>query len=260
MALGLHFSAVPRMQSKTRFLIISFVILTLFGWSRESIFSSRSEDSSSGVSEPVPVSPQLRLIEYLDRIVQGEIASPGKARPRGLSSDLLLIPKELAEHYEVRLRRDAEGLQRFEVRAIPRKNSLIKQVIAINESFEVKSNERVPDPRSTYLRLLAMKHLRKVRDAQPGAAPGPEESVFRGYFSYEARANSQGQRIAVAHGIRHPVMGAVLEIGTQEEDGREVEQLLSELMEQSDQPASRAPAASAQTTQSQELEIIRMTE
>ncbi len=138
------------------------------------------------------------------------------------------IPSKVSESYEVRVVEASET--RLLISAFETESGSEKQgdLASIDQFYHLEANFAPPMPRPEFLRVQAQKHLRLVKDAQPGLMVS-EEGVYKDYFRYEIREDSRGNRVAFAVGIRPPVMGVQLESNDSDSGGGgSSEEMLSE--------------------------------
>lgn len=84
--------------------------------------------------------------------------------------------------------------------------------VTIDQDFKIQSNFEIPLPKPEHLRFQALRHLVLLSEAPRGQRI-EEQGVFRGYFQYEVQESAEGRKLAVARGIRAPVIGLQLEGG-----------------------------------------------
>ena len=177
--------------------------------------ASRQAQSGSAPDAAVPfrsMAQQRELLETLDKIVsyQHYYRSVYGHFTKILSKTGASIPKAIGSIYEIRV--SEATTERLLVSAFSEVDGKSMDQVTIDEDYVVKASFPLPPPRSEFLRLQAAKYLRALLESPEGQLPG-ERGVFKGYFKYELRRDSENQKIAFAVGIRPPVLGAQLEVG-----------------------------------------------
>jgi hypothetical protein len=223
------------------FFIIFFALLTPLAW-----LSGRTETSTapnftlSSGGEPVSGIQSLRsgglpglessaensqraeLIETLDRLVAYEhyYHSVYGHYTKLVSRLGLPISKELSELYDIRV---SEAFQeRLVITAFSEVAGRTQDLVSIDQEYAVHASFALPAPRSDYLKSLAFKQLRILRDS-PTEPDLVEQGVFKGFFHFEQKLDSEGRKVALAVGVKAPVTGIQLELRAGEEKVAELE-------------------------------------
>lgn len=208
------------MLRKYSFILMLCCWLAFLAWrsERTQIQPRAAEPKSLVLEHPSvgagPESGEHRLdaIELLDRIVAYEhyYRSVYGHFTKFLSRFGVSIPASVSGWYEIRVV-EADG-DRLLVTAISEVAGRTVDQISIDQDYRLRSNFPLPPPRADYLRVLALKQLRLLRDAPDGRSSA-ETGAFRDFFRYDVRTDSSSQRVAFAVGIRPPVLGVQLELG-----------------------------------------------
>lgn len=167
----------------------------------------------AGIGSPVRTMVQQReLLETLDKIVsyQHYYRSVYGHFTKILSRTGASIPKAISSIYEIRV--SEATTDRLLISAFSEVAGKSVDQVTIDDDYVIKASFPLPPPRPEYMRLQAAKFLRALLEAPEGQVPS-ESGVFKGYFKYELRRDSENQKIAFAVGIRPPVLGAQLEVG-----------------------------------------------
>lgn len=204
-----------------RYLFIPFALLSIaaLGWWGSSIQGGSStalpgKIGGAAHSKPTESSleARLELLELLDRMVSYEhyYRSVYGQFTKLLSRTGVWLPRLVADVYEVRVAEASSD--RLLITAVSEHGGRTADLVSIDQDFRLRASFPVPDPRSEYLRILAIRHLRMLQ-----AAPSPEtveeQGVFRGYFRYSVDRDSKGGRVVRAEGLRGPATGMKLELG-----------------------------------------------
>lgn len=209
------------MGRRYSFLVIFFALLTPLAW-----WSGRVETSNASVpahpierfGEPgAELSQRRELLEVLDRLVAYEhyYRSVYGHFTKLISRLGYPIPPGLSDIYEVRVSEAAH--ERLLITAFSEVDGRTRDLVSVDQDYEVRASFDLPAPRPEYLKSLALKQLRLLRDAPFGQSI-EEQGLFRGYFRYELRQDSQDRKNALAVGIKAPVVGIQLELGAETEE------------------------------------------
>ena len=212
------------MKQRLIFVTSLFVLTSALGWWAQSIQGVSTSNSfalemtsdkdslaqsSRGIQD---ASLRRDLLEVLDHLVAYELyyRSVYGRFTKILNRVGVTIPHSVAQAYEIHvMEASADHLL---VTAFSEVEGRIVDQLSMNQNYDVHANFKLPLPRSDYLRSHATKHLRLLRETT--AASGVEEQgVYKDYFRYEVRSDSQDRRVAFAVGIRPPVVGMQLEYG-----------------------------------------------
>lgn len=207
------------MARRYSFFILFFTVLAPLAWWSDQV---RVVEVASGslASEPseYDASRRLDLVETLDRLVAYEhyYRSVYGHFTQRLSRLGYALPVELTDTYEIHVSEASRG--RLVICATSEINGQILDRVSIDQSYVVRANFTLPEPRTEHLKALAFKQLRALRDAPAGAAQADleERGVFSGYFQFETHQDLGGRKIASAVGIKPPVVGLRLELGTED--------------------------------------------
>jgi hypothetical protein len=172
------------------------------------------------LERPAEVSQQAALIETLDRLVAYEhyYRSVYGHFTKLVTRLGYPIPKELSELYDVHV--SEASRERLVITAfseVAGAGGGTQDLVSIDQDYELHASFALPAPRAEYLKSLAFKRLRAMRDAQGGASP-EEQGVFKGFFRFEQRLDSRDRRVAFAVGVKAPVVGAQLELGPDDQE------------------------------------------
>lgn len=207
------------MRERTFF---ALVLLLLFGtmasWSHRLEnrlarvqVSSEGRRATATVAEPISRAQSRRdLLEVLDRLVAYEhyYHSVYGHFTKLIHRTGFVIPSQILANYAVHVseasddRLVAFGTSELEGRTV--------DVVSVDQDFRVQANFPLPAPRADFLKAQAVRHLRQLREAPQGQLI-EEQGIFRGFFKYEVRKDSQDRRVAFAVGLRAPVLGMQLE-------------------------------------------------
>lgn len=154
---------------------------------------------------------RIEVIELLDRIVAYEhyYRSVYGHFTQILNRVGMSVPASVSSQYAVTVV-EAAG-DRLLVTAVSELGGKVADQISIDQDFRLRANFSLPPPRPDYLKALALKQLRQLRDAPEGRTP-VETGVFRDYFRYDVRNDANSRRVAFAVGVRPPVVGLQLEL------------------------------------------------
>ncbi len=157
------------------------------------------------------------LLETLDRVVSYEhyYRSVYGHYTRFLNRIGYSIPRAVSEIYEIRVAEASP--HRLVLAAFSELDGRIEDFVTIDDRFRVRAGFELPSPRPEYLRSVAQRHLRALRDAGEGKLP-EETGIFTGFFQYATQRDQGGKRAYVALGVRAPVTGIQVELGA---DGAE---------------------------------------
>lgn len=222
------------MLRRYSFLILLTWMLSLLGWWTQSLKGS-SEAHRRGVASlqasktdpeiPIEETPleastgkssvthRRELIEALDRLVayQHYYHSVYGHYTKMLHRIGFEIPSNVAGTYEIRV---AEAsVDHLLVTAFSEEGGRVSDRVSIDQGYRLQANFPVPPPRPEYLRARTQKHLRLLVEAPLGQVI-EEEGVYRGYFEFGAQTDSENRRVVFAIGIRPPVLGLQLEMGS----------------------------------------------
>ena len=92
-----------------------------------------------------------------------------------------------------------------------------QDLVSIDQDYEIHASFALPAPRPDYLKSLAFKQLRSLRDAPVGQDFG-EQGVYKGFFRFEQKLDLQGHKDAFAVGIKPPVVGIQLELRAEDQE------------------------------------------
>jgi hypothetical protein len=207
---------------------IVFLILSALAWWSTRVESSiprdlQAEPLAAG-EVPLPetigreATTRRQLVEVLDRLVayQHYYHSVYGRFTKLLSRVGYSVPREVSEHYEIRVVEATEA--HLLITAMTEVDGKVTDLVSIDQDFAVKSNASLPTPQKDYLKIVAMRHLRALRDAPAGQII-EEQGVFKGYFKYEVRQDSQDRKVAFAVGVRQPVLGLQVEVQARGQEG-----------------------------------------
>lgn len=198
-------------------LFLALVLLSVGGlasgskdWDQGPILGFRMLASSRGVASPVQ-SLRQELLETLDRLAayEGYYRSVYGHYTKILGRTGLSISPRLAEAYDIRVQEASRD--RFLILASSERDGRLADFVSVDHLHRVHANFRLPEPSSDYLRQHAERQLRRLaREGRPERFR--ESGIFQGYFRFDARLNSNGERVAVAQGIAGPVKGLEFEL------------------------------------------------
>jgi hypothetical protein len=159
-------------------------------------------------------SPETRrqLIEVLDRLVsyQQYYREVYGHYTRLLGRIGYAIPDPVSRVFEVRVLE--ASTDRLLITAFSEEDGKTADVLTIDQDFRLQANFELPAPSPEFLRAQAYRLLRAYRDSDRSAPPA-ENGIYRGYFRFALRSDSQDRRTALATGTRAPVEGVQLELG-----------------------------------------------
>ena len=212
------------------FLTLCFVSVPLLSyWSAHGGHDSGGPGSRAGsVASHASNFMRRELVQLLDRMVRAEKsfqAAHGRFT-RVLSQLEVQMPAHLAHIYEITVLESAPDRLRLAARSDGGNTGLILDLITIDQDFRTEANFLIPTPDADYLRELARRNLSELAaaaQADPGvweaegdeAESGIEASVYRGFFDYLVKFDSQKRAIAVALGRMDPVQGLRLELDSE---------------------------------------------
>ncbi|MGZ3699143.1 MAG: hypothetical protein ACXWPM_00945 [Bdellovibrionota bacterium] len=202
------------MFQRFSFIPVVFCLMAALAWwsSRVSV-SSDLEVTASGLPASVTVEHRQDLVEALEKIVSYEhyYRTVYGHFTKILSRTGFMVPEYLAGIYDIRV---AEAsADRLLVTAISETEGKKFDLASMDQLFQLHSNFEIPPPHLEHLRAHAFKRLRELRDSG-GTAVAEEASLHSGYFRYEIQSDSKDQATGRAIGIRAPVLGLQLEIGS----------------------------------------------
>jgi hypothetical protein len=219
------------MAQRYSFIVVLSFLLGAIGWWSDHIRSL--QDSVPAEAEGLSAEgdgihrfgAHRELIELLDRMVSYEhyYRSVYGRFTTDLGRIGVGVPRLFREQYQ--LRAVEVSHDRLVITASSESNGRLGDLVSIDQDFRLHASFPVPAPRLQYLKSQAFKHLRSLRDA-PGGQLHEEQGVYRGYFSYEIRHDMKDRRVAVATGVRAPVVGVELEMG----QGMEMADVEAELL------------------------------
>jgi hypothetical protein len=224
------------MARRYSFFVIFLAILIPLSWWSNRIETSGEQISARSVLNAFQEPPNLQirgehpaeddqrreLMEVLDRLVAYEhyYRSVYGHFTKLVSRLGYSVPAELSEVYDIRV--SEASRDRLILSAQSEINGRQQQdMVTVDQSYEVHSSFVPPVPRPEYLKGLALKQLRVLRDAPIGQAH-EELGVFTGYFHYEQLKDSQNRKVVTAVGLKPPVLGVQLELGSGEPEISEV--------------------------------------
>jgi hypothetical protein len=232
-----------------RVMLHRYSIVVVFGcmlagvnWWAQSLGSQSVRDLASASLAPTPQmqsNKRRELLEVLDRLVsyQHYYRSVYGHFTKILNRVGVVIPRGISENYEIQI--VEATAERLVIEAISEENGKVTDQVSIDQNYQLKANFKLPPPRPEFLRTMALKHLRTLRESPQGQSMG-EPGVYRGYFHYEVKRDSQELKVALASGIRPPVLGLQLELGPQDVAPHELDPVLSggEESAEADQPVT----------------------
>ncbi len=208
------------LQKYTFIPVISFLLLGLAFWSTRMTPTLSFSDGALVLEEASSVSlpRQSELVETLDRIVAYEhyYFSVYGHFTKLLNRIGYKPPRNLSESYDIRVVEATND--RLLVTAFSEVNGKTRDLASIDQGYRIHATFAVPKPRPEYLKVVAFKHLRLLRNALAGGNSS-EESVFKGYFRYSVTTDSKNERVASAVGLRSPVEKVELELNSQKDLG-----------------------------------------
>jgi hypothetical protein len=191
--------------------------------------STEAIQSAAVGAESAEVSRQRQLFEFLDSWVQRQRhhrAVFGHYAETFVQLKLE-IPEALRDVVDFRVLESSS--ERFLGSALLLTSSVGQHRrlrVTVDQDFRVRSTFKIPEPRSDYLKELALRHLRLLSQSG-GNSVLEERSVFRGWFRYVRAASrkisSPGvasgsedrvltEKLFTATGVRAPVRGLKLEL------------------------------------------------
>lgn len=210
------------MRQKCFFIIFIILSIAAIGWWGKCVpgASSSEEFSRSQVThteqgldiELSNESLRRELLEVLDRLVTYEryYRSIYGRFTKMVSRVGLTIPLRLTQAYQIQV--IEATTDQLLISAFTESGNEKLEQVSIDQNYEVRANFKIPMPRADYLRVQAIKHLRQLRDLNIGQKI-EERGIFKGYFRFEVRKDSENRRVAFAVGVRPPVVGMQLEQG-----------------------------------------------
>jgi hypothetical protein len=140
------------------------------------------------------------------------------------------VPAHLSDLYDIRIAEASKD--KLLVTATVDDEGKVKDVISIDQDYQVRANFTLPEPSVGYIKERALKHLRLLQTAPQGQGIS-EVGVFKGFFSYSHRFSSKNEKTYQAVGIKAPVQDVHLELKEQDALGDSWNQetgILSELL------------------------------
>ena len=125
------------------------------------------------------------------------------------------LPAGLSDIYDVRVSEASHD--RLVISALSELDGRTKDMISIDQNYEVRASFAVPAPRPEYLKGLAFKQLRALRDS-PTEKTVAEQGVYRGFFRFDQKLDSQDRKLGYAVGVKVPVIGVELELGADDQE------------------------------------------
>lgn len=168
--------------------------------------------NAAGDSFVLEASQRRELLEVLDRMVAYQhyyhsVYGTFTRLPQKTGYD---VPRSVASRYEIRVTEATPD--RLLVTASSEVGGRAVDLASIDQDYRVQANFALPLPRPEYLRSAAYRHLRALRELPKGQII-EEQGVFKGFFRFEVKQDSNDQKGAFAVGIRPPVLGMQLEYG-----------------------------------------------
>ena len=203
------------MGRRYSFIVVILLLLTgMSWWSAKLNYSARrAAGAGKNFQGPVALESQRReLLETLDRVVayQHYYRSVYGHFTQLLGRVGFSVPRKIEEQYDIRVTEASRD--RLVLTAISEFEGQTQDRVSVNQDFSLQANFPIPLPRPEYLRAQALKHLRLLGESM--ATQLPElQGVYRDYFRFEIRTNSESNRSISATGIRSPVLGQQLEWG-----------------------------------------------
>jgi hypothetical protein len=195
------------MERRRRFaLLCSLSVATLAIWSAQ-----LSSVRGPGPGNPGTVPTRQQLLETLDRIVtyEGYFRSVYGSYTRILGQLGVEIPPPLLQGYAIHVQEVTPD--RIRVSAVAEANGQVSDWFTLDQDYQLYSASAAPPPRLEYLKAVAIKKLRRARE-DPATLAEPEPSVYRGYFQYQLRSDSEGRPVAIAFGVRSPALSVRIEL------------------------------------------------
>lgn len=155
------------------------------------------------------------LLETLDRLVilENYYHSIYGHYTQVLNHAGFSVPARLSRHYEIRVASAARD--HFQVTAFSEDHGHIQDRVWVDQFFRVTANFSLPTPSVEYLKLRAAQQLKILSEQKP-VQVFPEKGIFTGYFQYEVRRDSENRPVAIATGVKSPVLGVQLEAGSKQ--------------------------------------------
>lgn len=168
--------------------------------------------------EPELPAPELderraELLGVLDRVVLQQHLYRAKSGhfTQILSRLSYTIPERVSQNYEIRI--SAVASDRFVLMALSERRGKVVDVVSVDQDYHVRANFTLPEPGRKYLQAQAELHLQRIQNAiHPEKLE--EFGIFRGYFKYSVRSDSRDRKIAIAEGIRAPVLGLQVQLSS----------------------------------------------
>jgi hypothetical protein len=216
------------MARRYSFLILFLAALSPLAWWSEQVRPIQASQAPVTLAAAAAMTEQRReLLEALDRLVAYEhyYRSVYGHFTVLLSRLGYPLPAQLVETYEVHVTEASEG--RLLITAVSESNGQVRDRISVDQNYEVTANFQVPEPRPEYLKAIALRQLRVLQDAPVGKPISSleERGIFSGYFKFELRRDPQDRKVVVAEGLRAPVAGLHLELGSETTDFAEIGQI-----------------------------------
>lgn len=152
------------------------------------------------------------LLEALDRLITYELyyRSIYGRFTKLMSRVGMTLPQRVSQVYQIQI--VEATADRLRIAAFSDAERGKPEYVTVDQDFKIQANFKIPLARVEYLRFQAMKHLRQLSHTQLGQSI-EEQGLFKGYFRFEVRPDSEGQKVAFAVGIRQPVVGVRLQYG-----------------------------------------------
>jgi hypothetical protein len=153
---------------------------------------------------------RVSLLKILDRIASHEhyYHSVYGRYTRVLGQLGVEIPESVARIYEIEVQQ--ANADRFLLTAFSEASGQAADLVTLDHLDRVRANFPIPEPDTDYLKAYAQKQLRNLL-AERKHGRFRETGVFRGRFDYSIRHDSSGHEVAVAVGVRAPVLGLEIE-------------------------------------------------
>lgn len=200
------------MKNNFSFAILMVLLLGGLGWWGRMVEGPGAWARASSSEQGRSVESKRKVLEVLDQLVTYELYYRSVyGRFTKIVSRLgLSIPHDVSKSFEINVAEVSDD--RLVVTAFSEINGRTMDEISIDQDYQVHSNFKIPLPRPDYLRAQAIRHLRFLRNADSKKG-GSERGIFKDYFKYDVRNDSEGHRVAFAVGIRPPVVGLQMEYG-----------------------------------------------
>ncbi len=203
------------MGRRYSFIVVILLLLTGMSWWSAKLNSSAPRASVAGKNFPgqIALETQRRdLLEAMDRVVsyQHYYRSVYGHFTQLLGRVGFSVPRKIEEQYDIRVTEASQD--RLVLTAISEVEGQTQDRVSVNQEFRLQANFPIPPPRPEYLRAQALKHLRLLGESTATRVT-ELQSVYRDYFRFEIRTNSENNRSVSATGIRPPVLGQQLEWG-----------------------------------------------